>query len=149
MNQGEGTDHVNFEDAAGAEFNKADFMEWTQNASSNMQSKFFFVQDVSPPNLRNVEVDKTILYEKLNRVDMLLRTEDLNKSGIEKIARILFDKFGIVIDLSNYNDGKMYENSLSTRIYNSLTEDEKEFILKRFDIDNEIYNNDSFFYKLH
>ena len=134
--------------------NKEIFKIWIENNSANLsnyQSKNFLFVDTYMHNntFENGISSIKDIEDRLNRVHHFMRSEDLKIINHEQITnKIRFD-FGF--PLSNYYVNKTEEgfsNYDSVKIFNSLTEYEKNTIMEKyFNIDCEVYNTDKYFWR--
>lgn len=95
----------------------------------------------------NENFTKEEIYKRLRRVNLMIRHEDLKTMDysllIDKISKDL--SVDIKINIKDADKGQ-FKNKSSEILYNSLTEDEKEFIYTNFPIDKEIYSDSSLFW---
>ena len=94
----------------------------------------------------NKNVDKELLYERLNRINLLVKQVSLYNP--ESVAQKICNDLNIDLAGEIEKDNLTYHNIASTNLYNSLTEEDKTKIREMFSIDNEIYNNHSIFSQL-
>jgi hypothetical protein len=145
------------------EYNKSDMFKWWEyhlDFISNQQSKNFLIEDpgINPDGtkigygksdiMKNCIVTKDIVIKKFEDVALLIKSEDLELSNINKIYKKILKDFNIEnVDIKHkIQKASNYWNPDSTRIYNSLTEKDKERILSYSPVDAEIYNTSSLFY---
>jgi hypothetical protein len=107
-----------------------------KNVIDNIVQKYIF----------HSNVDKELLYKRLNRINLLVRQTSLYNA--ESVAQKICDDLGIEMAGEIEKDNLTYHNIASTNLYNSLTEEDKAKIEELFDIDLEIYNNHSIFSQL-
>ena len=145
------------------EYNKNDMFKWWEyhlDFISNQQSKNFLIEDpgINPDGtkigygksdiMKNCIVTKDIVIKKFEDVALLIKSEDLELSNINKIYKKILKDFNIEnVDIKHkIQKASNYWNPDSTRIYNSLTEKDKERILSYSPVDAEIYNTSSLFH---
>ena len=92
------------------------------------------------------KVDKDLLYERLNRINLLVRQTSLYSP--KPVAKKLCDDLDIKMAGEIENDNLIFHNIASSNLYNSLTEEDKKWLEDFFAIDVEIYNNHSIFSQL-
>ena len=107
-----------------------------KNVIDNIVQKYIF----------HSNVDKELLYKRLNRINLLIRQTSLYNA--ESVAQKICDDLGIEMAGEIQKDNLTFHNIASTNLYNSLTEEDKAKIEELFDIDLEIYNNHSIFSQL-
>jgi hypothetical protein len=110
-------------------------------------------------------VDKELLYERLNRINLLVRQvslynpqsvaqkicDDLNIPGyafLNLAGRFSAESISIKSVAGVKKDNLKYHNVASSNLYNSLTKEEISWIENLFSIDVEIYNDHSIFSQL-
>lgn len=142
------------------QYNKNTMFDWMDQYAEfakNMQSKNFLLSDLgekkgilNSDKAKNCIVSKEIILNKLKLVPLLIRSEDLVRENVEKIFNKILTDFEIPNKKLSHKIQKAsnYWNPDSTRIYNSLTESDKNKILEWNNIDAEIYNTDNLFYSL-
>jgi hypothetical protein len=143
-----GKDYVTKEIAQNLVINKEDFLKWIEHATDwhNIQAKNFLISDNLLENIRSVKIDKELLYNRLNRVNLLVKSDHMKKWGAKNVLLQLSYDLHRAIYPQSYEDSHKYSNPASLNLYRSLTDEDKEFVLKFFDIDNEIYNSDKLKY---
>lgn len=134
-------DHVSHEIAKKINLNKNFFLKWIENNKSyhNFQSKNFFIED-TPSEMYEIDIDIDLLYSRINKVSLLIKTEDLKKNGPEAIVKKISKDLNVDINPIYFNDDR-YSNPASKKLYDELSEEDKKFILHFFIIDQEIYNS--------
>lgn len=135
-----------------------DWMEKNKNIYANIQSKNFLVSNsnmdkssyVTSSSIKNCILSKEIIFNRLNEVSLLIRSEDLKEKNIKKVLNKIMSDLNIPIQTINHPMQKAsnYWNPDSTRIYKSLNEKEKEIILNWAKFDAEVFNTNSLFYKM-
>lgn len=148
----------------GAEgYDKYDMFKWWEyhlDYISNQQCKNFLIEDPgkdedgkkygygNSPIMKSCNVTKEIMLKKFDDVALLIKSENLQLPNIKKIHNKILSDFGIPQTNINHKIQKAsnYWNPDSTRIYNSLTEKDKERLLSYSPIDAEIYYTESLFY---
>ena len=140
------------------QYNKTTMFEWMEKYSeylSNLQSKNFLMprpEDsfVYGENTKSCIVEKDILFDRLKNVALLLRSEDLKASNIDKIHQKILNDFNIEYKGIDYKMQRAsnYWNPDSTRIYNSLNSSDVNRILEFSSMDAEIFNTQSLFFDL-
>jgi hypothetical protein len=146
------------------EFNKMDMFKWWEyhlEYISNQQCKNFLIEDpgTRPDGtkigygrsdvMKNCLVTKDIMMTKLEDVALLIKSEDLHFSNVNKIYSKILNDFNIdnVEIKHKIQKASNYWNPDSTRIYNSLNNKDKERLLSYSPIDAEIYYTESLFHK--
>lgn len=95
----------------------------------------------------NVVLNKKELYDKINRVNLMIRTKDLKSMDYSLLINKISKDLGISINLDLPKIDKSYfKNNASEFLFNSLTQEDKDNINKSFVLDKEIYENDSLFW---
>lgn len=140
------------------EYNKETMFNWIDKYKdfvSNLQSKNFLISNpdngfIYSETTRDCQVSTDIIFNRLKKVSLILNSEDLTKNNVKKAQYKILDDFNIsgVEIKHSLQKASNYWNPDSTRIYNSLTEKDKEIILSLSPIDSEIYNTKSLFYNL-
>lgn len=139
----------------GPTINKKDFFNWiNQEWLSNYQSKNIMVEKESTTRFTHKELFKKPITElepvkqKLSRINLLLRNEDLTEANIVKIRKKILEDLGIEATSvsTNFVVNPNFSNEDSTNLYNSLTKAEKDVIYKFSPIDKQIYEDDSYFW---
>ncbi len=145
------------------EYNKEDMFRWWEyhlEFLSNQQCKNFLIEDPgisedgkkygygNSPIMKDCIVTKDIILKRFENVSLLIKSDNLHLSNINKIYKKILKDFNIYNVEINHKIQKAsnYWNPDSTRIYNSLNEKDKERILSYSPIDAEIYNTSSLFY---
>lgn len=144
----DGKDYVTKEIAQNLVINKEDFLKWVEHATDwhNIQAKNFFISDNLLESIGSVKIDKELLYSRLNRVNLLVKSDHMKKWGAKNVLLQLSYDLHRAIYPQSYEDSHKYSNPASLNLYRSLTDEDKQFVLKFFDIDNEIYNSDKLKY---
>jgi hypothetical protein len=91
-----------------------------------------------------IALDKEILFQRLARIDMPIRTESLSKEICNNILLKLYDVAGLSpIDVSvlPHIQKPEYTSELSKNLYESLTAKEKERLLELNYMDAEVYES--------
>lgn len=107
-----------------------------KNVVDNIFQKYIFHNNV----------DKELLYKRLNRINLLVRQTSLYNP--ESIFQKICNDLNIDLAEEIEKDNLTYHNIASINLYNSLTEENKTKIREMFSIDNEIYSNHSIFSQL-
>ncbi len=143
-----GNDYVTKDIAEKLVIDKQEFLSWVENSTQwhNIQAKNFFISDNLLDNIRSVKIDKEVLYERLNRVNLLVKSDHMKKWGAKNVLLQLSYDLHRAIYPQSYEDSHKYSNPASLKLYRSLTDEDKEFILQFFEIDSEIYNSDKLKY---
>lgn len=123
---------------------------------NNFQSQNFILQPTEKSIIqqstidrqRDPIIDKSLVYKRVNRTNLMIRHKDLKEMDYSLLVKKISTDLGvdIVIDLSNINK-QHFKNHASETLFNSLTQEDKDTINSKFELDNEIYNNDSLFWK--
>jgi hypothetical protein len=139
---------------------KNDFFSWLEYNSphiNNYQSKnFFYKEDIKtiPYTLRGVTAPLYLqgfnnldVLKNISRINLLLRTKDININNFKNISNTVLNDFGlknqnkITVNINENN-----ANKKSLEFYNSLSLKEIAYIESLNTLDLEIYNTDSFFW---
>lgn len=93
------------------------------------------------------EYDTDLIYERINRTNLFIRTDELQSIDYELLVKKISKDLGVElnIDLSQINK-TYFKNDASERLFDSLDQNEKDLILKNFKLDKEIYENNSLFW---
>lgn len=85
-----------------------------------------------------------ILFSRVKRTNFLMKTETFKKVDISEISK----KVSSDLSVGNvfYVDQTRYIIQSSNILYNSLSESDKKSLTKYFELDYEIYNDDSLFW---
>jgi hypothetical protein len=112
------------------------------NHIANIQSRSFIQWDnnVIDPK-KNVEFDKDLIISRLNRIDLLLDSKDINIRTYNKIKRKIADGVGIkgVKYIDSIEDTNIFKTPGVKEFCDSLTEEEIEIIKKANYMDVELY----------
>jgi hypothetical protein len=142
---------------------KKEFMSWVEKNNqylSNYQSKNFFYREddsVSPKFLNGCtsplsieEFNKKESIKNILRVDILLKTNDINFNSLKKMYNKILNDFDIN---HSKKDGFIKTkdtvniNERSKIFYDTLTQEEIKHLESLNEIDLEIHNTDSLFWK--
>lgn len=85
------------------------------------------------------EIDKEELYKNFNRVNLKVKIESFEDNK-EKIINKIFYDLGISDVIADTYVNK-FENSYSNILYNSLNEEDKQYLRSILEIDYELYNS--------
>jgi len=94
----------------------------------------------------NNNVDKELLYDRLNRINLLVRQTSLYNP--ESVAQKLCSDLNIEMAGDLEKDNSIYHNIASSNLYKQLTKEDIAWIEDLFAVDVEIYNNHSIFSQL-
>lgn len=139
----------------GPTINKASFFNWIdQEWLKNYQVKNFIVEKESTEKFLHKELFKNAITEsglidqKLSKVNLLLRNDDLTENNIVKIRTKILEDLGIDTSSvsTNFIVNPEFSNEDSTNLYNTLTKEEIDFLYKLSPIDKRIYEDDSYFW---
>ena len=134
------------------------FDEWLDEyevALTNYQSKMFvYSWDGVPPvplndlNTKPIEVDGELVRTNVNRVDVLLRDNQLNGETLEDVRKAICTRFDLP-DLINakYTMPNYNANTQSQLTFNSLSYSQVKRLQKMTEADSEIYMDNSLFWK--
>ena len=116
--------------------------------SRNFQSKNLLVTRDIKERISDIEVTSTDqVLERLNRINLFMRTELLNNFEFNVIVDKIVDDLGLP-KIENYmsypTNGLKNPDSLSLR--ESLTEDDANYLRSLSKVDDDIYKNDSLFW---
>ena len=122
---------------------------------NNFQAKNFAMHPIDKSMMHqaiidsenNVILNKELVYESISRTNLMIRHKDLKNMNYELLVNKIQHDLGIEIslDLSKINK-EHFKNHASEFLFNKLTEEDKNNIVKSFDFDKEIYDNDSLFW---
>jgi hypothetical protein len=150
------TDHIK-QNIVNINLDKHHFLKWiyANPWMYNLQSKEILNGSTENKNVMDVivqkhtftkNVDKDLLYERLNRINLLVRQVSLYNP--ESLAQKICNDLNIDLAGEIEKDTSTYHNMASSNLYNSLTEEEISWIEDLFAVDVEIYNNHSIFSQL-
>jgi hypothetical protein len=91
-----------------------------------------------------ITLDKDLLFQRLSRIDMPIRTESLSKEVCNNILLKIYDVAGVTpVDTSllPHIQKPEYTSELSKNLYESLTTKEKERLLELNYMDAEVYES--------
>jgi hypothetical protein len=92
-------------------------------------------------------IDNELLYERLNRTNLIIRHSDLKSMDYSLLIDKISDDIGINIKVDTSSiDKERYKNNNSEHLYNKLTDKDIKRIYENFMLDKEIYDNDSLFW---
>lgn len=92
------------------------------------------------------KIDKELLYSRLNRINLLIRQPSLYNP--EPVVKKICNDLGIEMAGEIEKDHLTFHNIASSNLYNSLTQEDKDWLEEFFSLDVEIYNNHSIFSQL-
>jgi hypothetical protein len=133
--------------------NKKDFFEWlyNENLYPNFQTKNFlcnefFLKKDHFKNKLNVKLnfDENLLNVRKNQVNLFLNTNNIDGRGLEIQKKIFLD-LGINGTTKLAKEKKIFFNEESKKLYNMLSNEEKEIIRKYNIKDDNFYTNTVFF----
>lgn len=122
---------------------------------NNFQAKNFAMHPVEKSMMQqaiidsenNYVLDKGLVYERINRTNLMIRHKDLKDMDYNLLVNKIGQDLGIDINLNLSEINKEYfKNHASESLFNRLTQEDKDNICKSFDLDKEIYENDSLFW---
>jgi hypothetical protein len=128
-------------------FKWLNFNQWIYNAQSksflhSSTNDKYIIDDMIQKYIFNKNVDKELLYTRLNRVNLLIRHEDLYDS--QKIYEKICKDLGINCEGQIIIDRDTFSNKASKSLYTSLTESDKAILEEMFALDMEIYHSNFF-----
>lgn len=92
-------------------------------------------------------IDISLLYERIKRVNLMIRHNDLKNMDYSLLANKIGEDLDINLKFNVDHINKTYfKNNSSEILFNKLNEEDKNFILKSFDLDMKIYNDNSLFW---
>jgi hypothetical protein len=135
--------------------NKKDFLDWYEQNShyNNYQVKNFLVdekwQDNKNPyeTLYFVDIDKEKLNSKLNKTNLLLRSEKLS-NNVNLIKNLIIEDMQLKPKHNfsfNEINKPVFKNEKSFELFSQLNDFEKNKIYESNKIDSDLYFNDSLF----
>jgi hypothetical protein len=96
---------------------------------------------------KDLQVDKILLQERLNRINLMIKTEDLNSKNFQiKLKNKIFNDLN-VNQSKTIIFNKQLVNSFSNTIYNQLSDIDKKRIYENSPNDSEIYFSNRYFWK--
>jgi hypothetical protein len=106
------------------------------------------IQQAMADHSQNKLINESSAYDKLKRINLVIRHEDLKKMDYSLLVKKISDdlEVDIEIDLSNIN-GDIFKNKASEILFNSLNQKEKNIISQMFTLDKKIYEDDSLFWQ--
>ena len=105
------------------------------------------IQEARKAYNKNIDLNKQLLYERIQRVNLMIRHKDLLSMDYNLLISKISNDLGITIDTDlSLVDRKHYKNSSSEILFNKLTPDDKERIYNNFLLDKDIYEDDSLFW---
>ena len=123
--------------------------------AANLQSKHILEGATNSKKITDViiqkytfsnKVDKELLYDRLNRINLLVRQNSLFNPL--SVAQKMCDDLDIKMAWDIEGDKLIFHNIASSNLYNSLTETEISKLKEIFSLDVEVYNNHSIFSQL-
>lgn len=118
----------------------------SQNFILSPQERFILHEAQSYYN-KNFIFDKTLIYERLSRVNLMMRHKDLKNMDYNKLISKISNDLGINIPIDfSLVDREHYKNNSSENLFNKLNENDIKKIYNNFLFDKEIYDNDSLFW---
>jgi hypothetical protein len=95
----------------------------------------------------NESFDTEEIYKRIKRVDLMIRHKDLKFMDYNLLVDKIAEDLGIEIDINiSSADKEYFKNKSSEVLFNSLNQEDKDFIGKHFPLDKEIYDDDSLFW---
>lgn len=105
------------------------------------------IQEAIANHRNNIVFDKEVANQRINRTNLLIKTQDLNSMDYNLLVKKISEDLEIEINLDLSQIDKTYfKNDASERLFNSLNQHEKDLILENFKLDKQIYENDSLFW---
>jgi hypothetical protein len=93
------------------------------------------------------EYDEELIYDRINRTNLFIRTDELKNMDYTLLVKKISEDLGVELDVDLSEIDKTYfKNDASKRLFDSLTQSEKDLILENFTLDKKIYENDSLFW---
>jgi hypothetical protein len=94
-----------------------------------------------------IVLNKKEVYDKVNRTNLMIRNKDLRSMDYSLLVNKISEDLGVKINLDfSQIDKEYFKNSASEFLFNTLTQEDKDYINQNFMIDKEIYENDSLFW---
>jgi hypothetical protein len=95
----------------------------------------------------NESFDTEEIYKRIKRVNLMIRHKDLKFMDYNLLVDKIAEDLGIEIDINiSSADKEYFKNKSSEVLFNSLNQEDKDFIGKHFPLDKEIYDDDSLFW---
>jgi len=96
---------------------------------------------------KNELFDKEEIYKRVKRVNLMIRHKDLNAMDYTLLVKKISEDLGVELDIDLSEIDKTYfKNDASKRLFDSLTQSEKDLVLESFTLDKKIYEDDSLFW---
>jgi hypothetical protein len=143
------------------DINVENLMEWVdirKDYISNYQSKMFLYPLTHQRHglayadklFNDFVPDRDKMFEQLNKVDFFYRTEQGTDSNKEEMKNIIWDEFQIPLEFrGSYPSSNAWDHAhqVSKDLYNSLSQNDKDKIASINELDSEIYETSSLFWK--
>ena len=105
------------------------------------------IQESISHHANNIVINKQDVYDKINRTNLMIRTKDLKSTDYSLLVNKISKDLEIEINLDFSQTNKEYfKNNASEFLFDTLTQEDKDYINKNFMLDKEIYENDSLFW---
>jgi len=134
-----------------SELEKNKFLDYVSNSLEyqNFQSKSYMHNELNSKVLQDKElsINNNIFIERKNRVNLIIKTEDI-KNNEKNIQEKIFLDLGISHIAKSkpaFFKNKNFYNHESKKLYDSLLDNEKKFILQYNRIDEHLYENSNYF----
>lgn len=123
-------------------YHKAGKLSWEQGSVPKLEHGFF--QD----KFKNFQINKINLYDNFNRINLLVKSEDLNNyKNQEILINKIFNDLDIKQDFKKIDSSYANENHFSKKIYDSLNKNQIDKLYDMSKIDSELYFSDNMFYR--
>lgn len=128
---------------------------WVENnleIISNYQSKNFLTtlpeNKNMDDNLLSFNVDKQLLNERLNRLNLFLKIDNIKDKNLSKITNKILLDLNIKEKVNNKTVIKKetFENIYSKKLFESLSKKDKELLYNISSVDSEVYNTNKYFW---
>jgi hypothetical protein len=149
--------YISFYVYTNKEINVLNFLKWSEEnkgISSNYQSKSFLYdgKETGVFNKKfnyifeNINIDKELLYSRLNKINVLLKTNQLNSENL-KTLRLEIIKFFDLQEIQNPSKPeRIYNATLSRELYKKLSPSEIQYLESLNKIDLDIYYSNGLFW---
>jgi hypothetical protein len=145
--------------------NSSSFIGWVEKYEkfiSNYQVKnFLYTRNLelkdspeifSPEKDKNfmlMEIDKPFAIERISKINILLKDDQLNDKTCENVGKKILKDFNIT-DSIKINTNKDHDHNINKRslqIYNNLTKKEIDYLYEINSLDSEIYFSEELYFK--
>jgi hypothetical protein len=119
----------------------------SQNFILSPKNKIDIVKESVNYYLKNKSFNSELAYERIKRVDLMIRQKDLKIMDYSKLIKKISEDLKINIEIELLNiDKENFKNNSSELLFNKLTKEDLEIICSNFLFDKKIYEDDSLFW---